>query len=228
MTLLKADSVSKRYGRTDALDRIDLTMRAGEVVAVTGPSGSGKSTLLMCLSGIVTPDSGEVWFAGVRLDDRPEAARAVLRRTEIGVLLQHGQLVPELSAAENVALPLMLNGAKRSAAVRSAAQWLEQFDVAAEAGKRPGELSGGQQQRVALARAMVTRPRLLFADEPTGSLDSVSGESVLAAMMSAAREENTSVLLITHDATVAAYADREVHLRDGRILSADSLSGVAA
>jgi putative ABC transport system ATP-binding protein len=122
MTLLHATAVGKQYGRTRALDEIDLTLAAGEVLAITGPSGSGKSTLLLCLSGIATPDTGEVWFAGVRLDDRSEAARAVLRRTEIGILLQHGQLVPELTAAENVALPLMLNGAKRSSTSRSAAE----------------------------------------------------------------------------------------------------------
>ncbi|NUT21827.1 MAG: ABC transporter ATP-binding protein [Hamadaea sp.] len=219
MTLLTGRAVTKQYGRTAALAEADVEVAAGEILAVTGPSGSGKSTLLLCLSGIVTPDSGEVWFAGARLDDRGEAARAVLRRTEIGVLLQHGQLVPELTAVENVALPLLLGGATRGSAARSAEQWLDRFGVAGEAAKRPGELSGGQQQRVALARALVTGPRLLFADEPTGSLDSVAGESVLAALVSAAKDNATAVLLITHDATVAAYADREVHLRDGRVLS---------
>jgi len=219
MSLIEARQITKSYGRTTALDAVDVHLGAGEVVAVTGASGSGKSTLLLCLSGISTPDSGEVWFAGGRLDDRPESVRAVLRRTEIGVLLQHGQLVPELSATENVALPLLLGGARRTGAVRAAAEWLERFGVAAVADQLPGELSGGQQQRVALARALVTHPRLIFADEPTGSLDSVSGESVLRAMMAAARNLGTAVLLITHDATVAAYADREVHMRDGRILS---------
>ncbi|MEV6963881.1 ABC transporter ATP-binding protein [Hamadaea sp. NPDC051192] len=220
MTLLAGRAVTKQYGRTAALADADVEVAAGEILAITGPSGSGKSTLLLCLSGIVTPDSGEIWFAGARLDDRSEAARAVLRRTEIGVLLQHGQLVPELTAAENVALPLLLGGATRGPAARSAEQWLDRFGVAGEAAKRPGELSGGQQQRVALARALVTGPRLLFADEPTGSLDSVAGESVLAALVSAAKEHATAVVLITHDATVAAYADREIHLRDGRVLSA--------
>lgn len=218
MTLLQARQLSKRYGPTQAIQGIDLSLTSGEVLAVTGPSGSGKSTLLLCLSGIVRPDEGEVWFAGIRLDDRPEGARSKLRRTEIGVLLQHGQLVPELTAAENVAFPLLLNGSKRTQALKSGMAWLERFGVAGQAGKRPGELSGGEQQRVALARAMVTHPRLLFADEPTGSLDSVAGESVLAAMMSAARDHGAAVLLITHDATVAAYADREVHLRDGRVM----------
>jgi putative ABC transport system ATP-binding protein len=224
MTLLEARSVTKQYGRTAALTEADVAVAAGEILAVTGPSGSGKSTLLLCLSGIVQPDAGEVWFAGARLDDRGEAARAVLRRTEIGVLLQHGQLVPELTAAENVALPLLLGGATRTSAARSAARWLDRFEVAAEADKRPGELSGGQQQRVALARALVTGPRLLFADEPTGSLDSVAGESVLAAVVAAAREHTTTVVLITHDATVAAYADREIQLRDGRVLAAEAMA----
>jgi len=224
MILLEARLVTKQYGRTTALAEADVAAAAGEILAVTGPSGSGKSTLLLCLSGIVRPDTGEVWFAGARLDDRGEAARAVLRRTEIGVLLQHGQLVPELTVAENVALPLLLGGATRVSAACSAAQWLDRFGVAAEADKRPGELSGGQQQRVALARALVTGPRLLFADEPTGSLDSVAGESVLAAMVAAARDHATAVVLITHDATVAAYADREIQLRDGRVLCADAVA----
>jgi putative ABC transport system ATP-binding protein len=219
MSLLQAKGISKRYGLTDALVQVDLSLGAGEVLAVTGPSGSGKSTLLMCLSGITRPDSGQVWFAGARLDDRSEAARSVLRRTEIGALLQHGQLVPELTAAENVALPLLLGGARKAGALAAAAEWLSLFGVAPHADKRPGELSGGQQQKVALARAMVTRPRLLFADEPTGSLDSLAGEAVLAAMMTAARELNTAILLITHDATVAGYCDRELHLRDGRVLA---------
>jgi len=218
VTLLQAQQVSKRYGPTQAIQKVDMGLTAGEVVAVTGPSGSGKSTLLLCLSGIVRPDEGEVWFAGIRLDDRSESARSRLRRTEIGVLLQHGQLVPELTAVENVAFPLLLNGSRGTQAKKSGMEWLERFGVAAEAGKRPGELSGGEQQRVALARAMVTHPRLLFADEPTGSLDSVAGEAVLGAMMAAARDHGMAVLLITHDATVAAYAGREVHLRDGRVL----------
>jgi putative ABC transport system ATP-binding protein len=225
MTLLQARQVSKRYGPTQAVEKVDLSLTGGEVVAVTGPSGSGKSTLLLCLSGIVRPDEGEVWFAGIRLDDRSENDRSRLRRTEIGVLLQHGQLVPELSAAENVAFPLLLNGSRGTKSKKSAMEWLERFGVAAEAGKRPGELSGGQQQRVALARAMVTHPRLLFADEPTGSLDSVAGEAVLGVMMAAARDHSTAVLLITHDATVAAYADREVHLRDGRVLAGVAAAG---
>ncbi|WP_027345159.1 ABC transporter ATP-binding protein [Hamadaea tsunoensis] len=215
MSLLEARRVTKAYGRTTALDAVDLRLGAGEVVAITGASGCGKSTLLMCLSGIGVPDSGEVWFAGARLDDRPESVRARLRRTEIGVLLQHGQLVPELPAAENVALPLLLGGARRAGALRAAGEWLDRFGVGEVAALRPGELSGGQQQRVALARALITSPRLLFADEPTGSLDSVAGEAVLRAMMTAARDLSTAVVLVTHDATVAAYADRELHMRDG-------------
>ncbi|GAA2458221.1 ABC transporter ATP-binding protein [Streptomyces macrosporus] len=215
MTLLQARGLVKSYGPTPALRGVDLDVAEGEILAVTGPSGCGKSTLLHCLAGILRPDAGEVLYGGQRLDTRSEADRSRLRRTDFGVLFQFGQLVAELTAAENVALPLLLAGRGRREARTAALDWLERLDVADVADARPGEMSGGQQQRCAAARALVTGPRILFADEPTGALDALAGERLLAQLTRVAHEQRTSVVLITHDDAVAAYADREVALRDG-------------
>ncbi|WBB56055.1 ABC transporter ATP-binding protein [Verrucosispora sp. WMMD573] len=217
MTLLQARGLVKSYGPTPALRGITLGIDEGEIVAVTGPSGCGKSTLLHCLAGILRPDAGEVNWRGHRLDTWSEAARSRLRRTEFGVLFQFGQLVPELTAAENVALPLLLAGTGRRAARTAALTWLARLGVAECADVRPGEMSGGQQQRCATARALVTEPRVLFADEPTGALDTLAGEQVLTQLVRLAREQHTSVVLVTHEPRIAAYADREVVLRDGVI-----------
>jgi putative ABC transport system ATP-binding protein len=197
---------------------VSLSVAAGEIVAVMGPSGSGKSTLLHCLAGIFAPDRGKVWFDGRGLDLIGEAGRTRLRRTEFGFVFQFGQLVPELTAADNVALPLLLNRIGRRAAYRQAADWLARLGLADLAARRIGELSGGQAQRVAVARALVTRPRVVFADEPTGSLDSLTGEAVMELLVGTAAE-GTTLLLVTHDARVAAYAGRAIILRDGRVTS---------
>jgi putative ABC transport system ATP-binding protein len=217
--LLEARRVSKAYGRTVALDQVTLCVEQGELVAVTGPSGCGKSTLLHCLSGILRPDSGEVWFRGRRVDQLKEVARSALRRSAFGVLFQFGQVVPELTATENVALPLQLGGVPYRRAAVTARDWLERLGVGELADNRPGEMSGGQQQRVALARALVTDAEVLFADEPTGALDSIAGEQVLAELVRKSRERGTTVILVTHDAQVAAYADREVTMHDGQVES---------
>jgi putative ABC transport system ATP-binding protein len=194
-----------------------VAVERGEVVAVMGPSGSGKSTLLHCLAGILVPDEGEVRLAGRRVDTLGEAERSALRRDRFGFVFQFGQLVPELTAEENVALPLMLAGTGRGAALREARSWFGRLDIAGLERRRSGQLSGGQTQRVALARGLVARPEVVFADEPTGSLDSLAGEQVMELLTCAARSEGTTVVLVTHDARVAAYADREVTVRDGRI-----------
>ncbi|GLF94414.1 ABC transporter ATP-binding protein [Streptomyces yaizuensis] len=216
-SLLSAEGLRKSFGRTTALDGADFSIHPGEVVAVLGPSGSGKSTLLHCLAGIVAPDAGTVRYDGRELSTRPDAERSALRRTEFGFVFQFGQLVPELSCTENVALPLRLAGVRRRAAERTAAEWLERLEVAEVGDQRPGEVSGGQGQRVAVARALVTSPRVIFADEPTGALDSYSGERVMELLTEAARSLNTAVVLVTHEPRVAAYSDREVVVRDGRI-----------
>ncbi|MET9443953.1 ABC transporter ATP-binding protein [Streptomyces sp. NPDC006610] len=215
-SLLVAEGLRKTYGPTTALDGADFSIHPGEIVAVMGPSGSGKSTLLHCLAGIVTPDAGSIRYGGREMATMNDAGRSALRRSEFGFVFQFGQLVPELTCVENVALPLRLNGAPRRAAERTALSWLERLEVEGIAGQRPGEVSGGQGQRVAVARALVTGPRVLFADEPTGALDSLNGERVMELLTDAARSTNAAVVLVTHEARVAAYSDREVVVRDGR------------
>ncbi|CAM5257835.1 ABC transporter ATP-binding protein OS=Streptomyces tendae OX=1932 GN=F3L20_04855 PE=3 SV=1 [Streptomyces tendae] len=215
--LLTARELVKAHGRTEALRGASLDLRAGEILAVTGTSGSGKSTLLHCLAGIVRPDAGSVAYGGLRLEELPEKRLSELRRTDFGVVFQFGQLIPELTALDNVALPLLLAGTARAEARVRAGEWLEKFGVRGQEELRPGELSGGQAQRVALARALVTGPKAVFADEPTGALDSLATEQVMTALAHTARESGTAVLLVTHDAQVAAYADREVRLRDGAV-----------
>jgi putative ABC transport system ATP-binding protein len=216
-TIIEARGVVKSFGQTPALRGATIAAGPGEIVAVMGPSGSGKSTLLHCLAGILTPDAGEVWFAGQRLDTLRETQRSELRRDRFGFVFQSGQLVPELTAEENVALPLLLGGTRRAAALAEARAWFGRLGLDGLESRRSGELSGGQAQRVALARGMVARPEVLFADEPTGSLDSVAGELVMSLMTRAAREQGSTVILVTHDARVAAYADREVIVRDGTV-----------
>jgi putative ABC transport system ATP-binding protein len=184
-----------------------------------GPSGSGKSTLLHCLAGILIPESGEIWFDGSRVDTLPETARSTLRRHRFGFVFQFGQLVPELTAEENVALPLLLGGIRRAAALKDARAWFGRLGLDGLEQRRSGELSGGQAQRVALARGLVARPEVLFADEPTGSLDSLTGEQVMNLLAAAARDQGTAVVLVTHEPRVAAYADREVIVRDGKVSS---------
>ncbi|MEU9289633.1 ABC transporter ATP-binding protein [Streptomyces sp. NPDC048275] len=224
--VLTARDLVKTHGSTPALRGASLELRTGEILAVTGASGSGKSTLLHCLAGIVHPDEGSVDYRGERLDRLPENQLSALRRTDFGVVFQFGQLIPELTALDNVALPLLLAGASRPAAQERAGEWLERFGVRGQESLRPGEMSGGQAQRVSLARALVTGPKVVFADEPTGALDSLAGEQVMTALAHTARESGISVLLITHDARVAAYADREVALRDGVVVddAADALA----
>ncbi|MFI6476876.1 ABC transporter ATP-binding protein [Nonomuraea sp. NPDC050663] len=217
--MLEGRNLVKSYGRTTALSGVSLRVEAGEIVAITGPSGSGKSTLLHCLAGIVRPEAGEVTLDGRRIDTLGEAGLTRLRREGFGVIFQFGELVPELTALENVALPLMFNGHGRNDALGVAAGWLDRLELAEIGGRRPGELSGGQIQQVALARALVTGPRIVFADEPTGALDTLAGERVMRLLTETARESRTALLIVTHDNRVAAYADREVALRDGAVLA---------
>jgi putative ABC transport system ATP-binding protein len=214
--LIGAVDLHKAFGPTPALAGASIFVAAGEIVAVMGPSGSGKSTLLHCLAGIVPTDSGRVFYAGRELSGRSDAERSALRRTDFGFVFQFGQLVPELTCLENVALPLRLAGTRRREAQRRAAGWLDRLEVADHAGKRPGEVSGGEGQRVAVARSLVTGPRVIFADEPTGALDSLNGERVMRLLTAAARESGAAVVLVTHEPRVAAYSDREVVVRDGR------------
>jgi putative ABC transport system ATP-binding protein len=216
MSLLEGAELRKAFGPTPALDGAGLAVDAGEVVAVMGPSGSGKSTLLHCLAGIVRPDSGRVEFDGRDVTAMGDAERSNLRLREFGFVFQFGHLVPELPCVENVALPLRLDGVKRREAERRALEWMARLEVDELAGKRPGEVSGGEGQRVAVARALAAQPRVLFADEPTGALDSLNGERVMLLLTAAAKEDGVAVVLVTHEPRVAAYADREVVVRDGK------------
>ncbi len=220
-SLLSAQGLRKSFGATPALRGASIEVAAGEIVAVTGPSGSGKSTLLHCLAGVLVPESGIVLYRGSRLDDRNPDARTRLRRVEFGLVLQFGLLVPELTAVENVALPLLLEKRRRSDARAAAMSWLERLGVAEVAEARSGEMSGGQAQRVAIARALVTSPQVVFADEPTGALDTVTGEQTLEVLLNAVRETGAALVVVTHDNRVAAHAGREVVLRDGVVEAAE-------
>jgi putative ABC transport system ATP-binding protein len=224
--LIEARGVVKSFGQTPALRGADLRVAAGEILAVMGPSGSGKSTLLHCLAGIFPPDEGEITFGDQRLDRMSETRRTELRRTAFGFVFQFGQLVPELTATDNIALPLLLGRVRRKAAYQAAAEWLTRLGLEGKGGRRTGELAGGEAQRVAVARALVTGPRVLFADEPTGSLDSLAGERVMDLLTSLAREQGATVVLVTHDVRVAAYADRQVMVRDGQCRGLGSRAGL--
>jgi putative ABC transport system ATP-binding protein len=224
--LLEATDVHLSFGRSPALRGATLAADDGEFVAIMGPSGSGKSTLLHCLAGILTPDSGAVRFRGRRVDELADRERSRLRRTDFGFVFQFGQLIPELPAADNVAMPLLLAGTRRGPALRAARAWLARLGVAELAGRRIGELSGGQAQRIAIARALVTQPSVLFADEPTGSLDSLAGEQVMVLLTGVARDTGSTVVLVTHDPRVASYADRVVRVSDGQVSALQPVAGV--
>jgi putative ABC transport system ATP-binding protein len=213
------------FGETPALLGASVAVKRGEILAVMGPSGSGKSTLLHCLAGILVPDSGEVLFNDQRVDTMREQERSALRRDHFGFVFQFGQLVPELTAVENVALPLLLAGVRRTQALKVAGEWFARLDIAGMELQRSGEMSGGQAQRVALARSLVAHPEVVFADEPTGSLDSLNGELVMKLLTTTARDQGTTVILVTHEPRVAAYADREVMVRDGKVTSVDRVRG---
>ncbi|MFI5711133.1 ABC transporter ATP-binding protein [Kribbella sp. NPDC051620] len=217
MTALELRDVEYSYRRNVALRGVTLTVAPGEVVAITGASGGGKSTLLHCAAGILQPDSGTVAIDGQDLSALTEEERSRYRRSRIGVVLQFGQLVPDLSLADNVALPLLLDGHSRQAARTSAIEWLDQVGVADEAEATPAELSGGQTQRAAVARALITDPAVVLADEPTGSLDSRAGQELLDVLLKATRDRGAALVMVTHDNLIAAVADREVRIRDGVI-----------
>ena len=214
----------KQFGSAVALGGVDFSAAPGESVAVTGPSGSGKSTLLHCLAGIIKPDAGEVRLGHERIDTLSERERSHLRRTRFAFLFQFGQLLPELPAEENVALPLMLNGAKRAQALGPARERLSQLGLAGKEDRRPGELSGGEAQRVALARALVISPAVVFADEPTGALDRATSDQVMGVLLQTVAELDAALVVVTHDPQVAARCTRTVEIRDG-LLSDASVAG---
>ncbi|GGM86497.1 ABC transporter ATP-binding protein [Thermopolyspora flexuosa] len=216
--VLTGRGLVKRFGTTVALAGVDVAIGRTEAVAIMGPSGSGKSTLLHCLAGIMRPDSGEVHLLGQRIDTVGERRRSELRRTRFGFVFQFGQLLPELPADENVALPLMLGGVPRAKAVDEARRWFAPLGLDGLTARRPGELSGGQAQRVAIARALVTRPAVIFADEPTGALDQATGHETMRLLVEATKHNGASLVVVTHDPQVAAWCDRVLEMRDGRII----------
>ena len=219
--IMRARGLEMSFGQTHALRGVDLDVGAGEVLAVTGPSGSGKSTLLHVMAGVLVPDAGRVDYHGADTTQDiaalDEAARSRLRLKEFGFIFQFGQLLPDLSALDNVTIPLLLAGTARRRALAQARETLGELGLSEHLDKRPTQLSGGQAQRAAVARALVTNPRLLFADEPTGSLDSLAAERTMEVLLASVRSRGASLVIITHDARIAAYADREVTVRDGRI-----------
>lgn len=223
-TVVEARSLIKSYGTTRALAGVDLTIHRGESVAIMGASGSGKTTLLHVLAGIITPDSGTVTVqpsAGqtVELSELGESARSRLRRERFGFVFQQGLLIPELTAVENVALASMINGVKKADATAHAASWLAALGLAGMEDRRIGELSGGQAQRVAIARAQATGADLVFADEPTGALDSHTSQDVMNALLWSTTGQGRTLLVVTHDPEVANRCSRVVSVRDGRIIS---------
>lgn len=205
------------FGPTPALRGADLALARGEVLALMGPSGSGKSTLLYCLAGILRPDRGDVRVMDAPLTDLSERLRSELRLKTMGFVLQGGGLVPELTLAENVALPLQLLGTPFRESMDRAREMLESVGLGDAGDRRTGAVSGGESQRAAVARALVHAPEIVFADEPTGALDTVNGEQVLELLLASARSQGASVLLVTHDHRVAAHADRVVVMRDGAL-----------
>jgi len=227
--LLKLDGVAVQYGRgetsVNALVGVDLEVRRGELVAVMGTSGSGKSTLLTVAGGLTAPTSGEVIVDGVHLSTLSQGQLATLRRRRIGFVFQDYNLIPALTAIENVSLPLELDGWKARQVKRAARFALETVELLPQADRYPDDLSGGQQQRVAIARAVVGDRSLILADEPTGALDSVTGEVVLR-MLRRRVDAGAAAILVTHDARHAAWADRIVHLRDGRVVDETAYQGV--
>lgn len=213
--VISARDLDLRYDDTLALHGASLELQAGERVALMGPSGSGKSSLLHCLAGVVAPQGGEIWFEGQRLDRLSETRRSAVRLERMGMVFQFGGLVPELTLVENVLLPLRILGARRRAAQTAAMELLDRLGVADVADHRTGAVSGGQAQRAAVARALVHQPAVVFADEPTGSLDSVTAEKVLDAMVSLTAESGAALLVVTHDNIVASHLDRHLVIHDG-------------
>jgi putative ABC transport system ATP-binding protein len=221
-TIVRAQRVGKTFGAGEtavrALKEVDLTIAAGEVVSIMGPSGCGKSTLLHVLAGIEQADGGEIWIDGVPLHSLKEKALSDFRLNTMGFVFQQFHLIPVLTALENVALPLVARGLSDREAHRRAAAALEQVGLADKARRYPAELSGGQNQRVAIARALVGRPKIVWADEPTGALDSRTAEAIIGLLKRCNEAYGTTVVIVTHDPAVASRTDRIIRMENGRVL----------
>ena len=218
--ILRATAITKSFGTTSALRGVDLVLGRGEIVALMGPSGSGKSTLLHVLAGLLKPDEGEVWLGNERLDALPDASRSEIRLKRMGLVFQFGALIPELSLVENVELPLLAAHIPKRECREKAESALRLVGIEALKSRMVIEVSGGEAQRAAIARSLVNQPEIVFADEPTGALDSRSGDIVMEALVDASSACGAGVVLVTHDPRVASWADRVVSLVDGKILHA--------
>ncbi len=222
MSIITTENLTKIYnsGSTavTALDHINLKVQPEEFVAVMGPSGCGKSTLLHLIGGLDRPSQGKVLINGNSLAEMDDDSLTELRRRQIGFVFQFFNLIPVLSAVENAALPLLLDGIKQIEARDTAIEWLSRFDLADRLQSRPDQLSGGQQQRVAIARALVAEPSLILADEPTGNLDTRASDEIASLLRQVTKEWGRTVVMVTHDPRIAAYADRIVFLKDGRVV----------
>jgi putative ABC transport system ATP-binding protein len=220
--MIQLENVSREYGDGKivyALDHVELRIERGERVAVMGPSGSGKSTLLNLICGLDEPSSGMITIDGVNIAKLDDDARTRLRREKIGMIFQTFNLLPTLTALENVSLPLRLNGVSRREAEQRANAMLERVGLAERASHRPDEMSGGERQRSAIARALIFKPPVLLADEPTGNLDSRTGEEILALLDALHGEFNMTILMVTHNEEAARHCDRVIRLRDGKVVS---------
>jgi len=221
--VVRAVGLTRRYkmGDTfvDALRGVDLSIARGEFVALVGPSGSGKSTVLNLIGGLDRPTSGDVWINGTELGNSDERTLTRHRRSSVGFVFQSFNLLPRLTAEENVALPLMFSGVPEKERLTRARALLERVGLGPRLAHRPTQLSGGEQQRVAIARALVARPAILLADEPTGNLDTVTGADIMGLLQELNQERTLTLLTVTHDPEVAAFADRVVRLRDGQVIS---------
>jgi putative ABC transport system ATP-binding protein len=229
MTIIQTENLTKIYGHGEtavaALHHLNLSVEAGEFVAIMGPSGCGKSTLLHLIGGLDRATEGRVWIDGHELSQLDDTRLTEMRRRKIGFVFQFFNLIPVLTALENAALPLILDGVTQSKARARATEWLKRVGLAGQLTQRPDQLSGGQQQRVAIARALVTEPALVMADEPTGNLDSRASDEIAALLRQVSDEWGRAVLMVTHDPRIAAYADRIVFLKDGTIIDETHLSG---
>ena len=217
--ILAALNIQKKFGNSSILSGVDINLNQGEILAIMGPSGSGKSTLLHCLAGIIEVDSGNIVYKEQDIATLNQNDKTKLRRTDFGFIFQFGELVPELPVVDNIALSLLLKNMKKKEAYELSSKWLDNLGVSDVAHSLPHTLSGGETQRVAIARAMAIDPTIIFADEPTGSLDSVNASKVMQLFVELVKEYNKSIVFVTHSAEMADYADRIVTLRDGLIVS---------
>ncbi len=227
MSIIQTENLTKIYGSGEtavtALDHVNLRVNAGEFVAIMGSSGCGKSTLLHLLGGLDRPSQGGVSIDGTPIADMKDDDLTKLRRRKMGFIFQFFNLIPVLNAVENASLPVTLDGIKPAEAKKRATEWLTRFGLGDRLASRPDQLSGGQQQRVAVARALVTEPALILADEPTGNLDTRSGDEIASLLRQVTKEYGRTVVMVTHDPRIAAYADRIVFLKDGKIIDETNL-----